>query len=370
MPSSNNSVVLACAGSGKTTYLVKEAIKRPHSRIAIITYTNNNRKGIIRKFGELNGGVPKHVDVGTWFSFLLRHGARPYQHDYCNERRIKSILFVERRSARGAAKTNTRRYYFASGDSIYSDKIAQFVIECEAASDHRVTRRLRQIYDDVFIDEFQDLAGWDLDLIEMFLKSDISVTLVGDPRQHIYSTNPSSKNKHYLGIKVCGLIEKWKKNGLCQAPRLNGSYRCNQAICTFANGLWAGSDNWVGDDKMEMTPLIDDPTEHDGTFLVSERAVNDYIQRFRPQVLRHDKRATSYGCGAINFGLAKGLQFDRVLIVPTGPIRKYLKSGDVSTIDKARPRLHVAVTRARHSVGFVYDGPSPVVPTRWRAARE
>src|SRR5205823_2378342 len=127
------------------------------------------------------------------------------------------------RSTKGVAQTDTRRYYFAGGESIYQDKIAEFIIRCEEASGSRVTAGLRQIYTDVFIDEFQDLAGWDLDLVELMFRSGIRVTLVGDPRQHIYSTNPSPKNKQYLGIEVVNLVEKWEKSGLCQIVPMCGN---------------------------------------------------------------------------------------------------------------------------------------------------
>ena len=67
----------------------------------------------------------------------------------------------------------------------------------------------------------------------------------------------------------------------------------------------------------------------------------------------------------MNFGIAKGLQFDRVLILPNNPIKKYLKTGDIKHVEKSKEKLCVAVTRARHSVAFVFDGRSPVVPGRF-----
>ena len=139
---------------------------------------------------------------------------------------------------------------------------------------------------------------------------------------------------------------------------MSGTYRCNQAICDYANALWPGMD--------PMTPLKNDTTDHDGVFLVADNAVTEYIQRFQPQVLRYDKNANTYGCEALNFGLAKGLQFERVLIVPTGPIRKFLQSGEIGHIERSRDKLHVAVTRARYSVAFVFDDHSPGVANRWK----
>jgi DNA helicase-2/ATP-dependent DNA helicase PcrA len=294
----------------------------------------------------------------TWFEFLLRECARPYQRSKHDKKRIESLLFVNQQSAKGIAETDTARHYFANDELIYSDKIAKFVVVCEQNSSHAVTARLGEIYTDVFVDEFQDLAGWDLDVIEMFLRSDIRVTLVGDPRQHIYTTNPSNKNSQYLGIKVVDLVDKWKQSGLCALDPMNGTYRCNQAICDFSNALWPGMD--------PMAPLQKVTTDHDGVFLVAEQVVAKYIERFRPQALRYSKTANTYGCEALNFGLAKGLQFDRVLIIPTEPIRKYLRTGNIKHVENSRDKLYVAGTRARHSVAFVFDEHSPVVQNHWK----
>lgn len=191
----------------------------------------------------------------------------------------------------------------------------------------------------------------------MLLQSSIRVTLVGDPRQNILNTNPSGKNSQYAGIEVVRLVEQWEKNGLCSIEYMSASHRCGSAICDFANALWPQMD--------AMTSLQDGTTDHDGVFLVAENAVAKYIKYYRPQILRHDKRTKTYGYEAVNFGLAKGLQFDRVLIVPTAPIKKYLQTGTLNHVMKARQKLHVAVTRARHSVTFVFDDDSPIVGNRW-----
>lgn len=357
MPSPNSKAIIACAGSGKTTSLVQAALANRDRRIAIVTYTHFNMKEISARFGALNSGIPQHVDVMTWYTFLLRECARPYQRaNYA--RRIESIQFVNDRSAKGVPKKNTARYYFNKGDCIYSDKISQFVIECNKTLSSAVTQRLAQIYTDIFIDEFQDLAGWDLEVVHMLLEAGIRVTLVGDPRQHIYSTNPSAKNKQYLGTDVISLLQKWEKRGLCSVEEMNDTYRCNAEICKFSNALWP--------ELVQMLPKHEETTGHDGVFLVSSKFVHEYLVTFRPQLLRYNRLSESYGAEAMNFGLAKGLQFDRVLIVPTAPIKKYLATGTLGKKPVYRDRLHVAVTRARHSVAFVYDGTSPVVAARWQ----
>jgi DNA helicase-2/ATP-dependent DNA helicase PcrA len=178
MPQSNgNKLVIASAGSGKTTFLVEQALSRPDKRIAILTYTNNNQNEIKRKLCQKYGGVPSRIDVTKWFTFLLRECARPYQGYVHSKHGLKGIDFPEGRSAQGVPYSATERYYFTDGGKIYADKISRFVMDCEEKSNGLVMRRLGDIYDEIFIDEFQDLSGYDLDLLEVLLKSSIRIAI-------------------------------------------------------------------------------------------------------------------------------------------------------------------------------------------------
>lgn len=357
MPSRGSRVVLACAGAGKTTRLVEEALADPSRRIALVTYTNSNAREIRAKFKAIHSGVPAHVDVLTWFEFLLRELVRPYQRSKWDRWPVRSMLFVNRQSTRRVSESNTPRYYFSTGRRIYSDKVARFAIECDVRSNGAVVKRLAGVYTDVFIDEFQDLSGWDLEVVETLLRSPLKITLVGDPRQSIYRTNPSPKNSAYRGVRIANKVAEWEAVGLCVSESMSTTHRCGEGVCAFANRLWP-----------EMEPMRCEPREssnHNGVFLVSDKHVAAYIAQFGPKALRNDKRSQAPVEDPLNFGAAKGLEFERVLIIPTGPIKKYLKTGDLTHVEKGRQRLHVAVTRARESVAFQFPGPSPLVESIW-----
>ena len=60
MPSPKSKVVIASAGSRKTTYLVEEAISDPDSRIAIVTYTIDNLRQIEQMFHQIISLVVYH----------------------------------------------------------------------------------------------------------------------------------------------------------------------------------------------------------------------------------------------------------------------------------------------------------------------
>jgi DNA helicase-2/ATP-dependent DNA helicase PcrA len=357
MPSTGSRVIIASAGSGKTTFLVDEALSHPGNRIAVLTYTNNNIGEIRKKFCTRCGGTPSRVDVMTWYAFLLHECARPYQRVVYAHKRIATIHFPQGRSARYARSSDMATFYFRNEDEIYSDKISRFAIECEKRSNGLVTKRIHEIYNEIFIDELQDLSGYDLDLLEAFLRAGIRIIMVGDPRQCTYVTNNSAKNIQYRGMGILDLLHQWETKNLCQIEHHARSYRCNQQICDFADALWPGMPRTISHNA--------DRTGHDGVFVVSEDSIHRYVRAFSPVVLRYDRSANTCGYSAVNFGNAKGQEYDRVLIIPHGPIAKYLRTGDVNDVQGSIEKFYVAVTRARYSTAFLYEGASAVPCTKW-----
>lgn len=355
MTPSASRIVIASAGSGKTTWIVKDALAHT-GRCAVVSYTNNNTGKAREKFAELAHAAPDRVSVMTWFGFLLRDLVRPYQNFY-RDQRIDNVFFPDGRSA-PYAKKDSWLYYFAKGGSIYSDKLAEFVLLCNAKSGGLVFKRLRDLYQVVYIDEAQDLAGYDLELVEAAMKAGVRVCLVGDNRQATYSTNNSPKNSAFRGPKIIDKFRAWKKAGLCGLEEQAWSYRCNQTICTLADSLFP--------DSPTATSRSSDTSGHEGVFLVAPPLLDRYVAAHRPQVLVYSRTADSNGYPGLNFGDSKGLEFPRVLIFPTGPIRKWLRSGDPDSIDSdiSRAKLYVAITRARHSVAFSYDGVSALPGVR------
>ena len=114
MMQSNNKIIVAAAGAGKTTEIVKLALADSTARILITTYTNNNEKEIRKKFAEEIGYIPENVVIQTWFTFLLRDLVRPYQNAVYETRRVDGLAFVEGQSKLKVAEKNTAAYYFSA----------------------------------------------------------------------------------------------------------------------------------------------------------------------------------------------------------------------------------------------------------------
>lgn len=342
MPSHNNLAVLAAAGSRKTQHIVDCVLSDPSQQVLVTTYTTENMNQLVDRLSAGTGLLPKHVTVMTWFTFLLNQCARPYQSAVLDDVGVmRGLNFVGARS-RFIPKTNVKKYYLDSHGDMFRDGVAAFAYECDQRTGGKVVGRLAEIYDHIYIDEVQDLAGYDLDLLDLLLRSSTAVTAVGDPRQATFATNNATKNKKYKGRGIADWLDERKH--ICEIEPRVESYRCNQAICDFADDLFP-----------ELPRTISKNTEstgHDGVSTITPAEVPAYVEKYDPVVLRWDRRTKTQGFDAMNFGQSKGCTFDRVLIFPTQPMIKYFRDRDPEQAGD-RSKLYVAVTRARHSVTFV-----------------
>ena len=282
----------------------------------------------------------------TWYTFLIQHFVRPYQ-NYLYEPRITEIGFKRGQPPRGIPKTNVARYYFSSTapNRIRLASVSEFACSVIQESKGLPLSRFERIYDRVYIDEAQDLSGYDLSLIEHLMQTKTDVVLVGDHRQATFTTHDSRKGKKFRRIGIIAKFQEWDKAGLCTIDYQTHSRRCIQVICDFADRFFPGfqkTESW----NFEQT-------EHDGVFLLEEKYLQEYVETYDPQPLRYNKnRKVPYGT-PINFGAAKGMTFRRVLIYPHGPLLKYLKTGELSDAGKEIAKIYVAITRAKQSVAFV-----------------
>ncbi|MFA6415966.1 MAG: UvrD-helicase domain-containing protein [Candidatus Paceibacterota bacterium] len=344
---SNNKLIIAAAGSGKTTFLVNEALKKKDGEILITTFTEANEEEIRRKFIKINKCIPNNITIQTWFSFLLQHGARPYQGCKFSED-IKGLVLISGISAKGVAENETRKHYFTENQKIYSDKLSKFVVRCNEQSNGSVVDRLSRIYTDIFIDEVQDLSGYDLEFLKLLFKCSTNILLVGDPRQGTYSTSNSSKNKKFKKAQIVNFFEDSSLTIEKDDSSLTVNYRSCSSICDLSNKLYP--------DLKKTTSGNVEITGHDGVFLIKTHDLENYLSEYEPTQLRWDSRTkVDERYKVLTFGSSKGLEFKRVIIYPTLQFIEWIKNNDSELAPTSRSKFYVAITRARHSVGIVCD---------------
>jgi|LDZT01.1.fsa_nt_gi DNA helicase-2/ATP-dependent DNA helicase PcrA len=359
-----NRLIIAAAGSGKTTNLVNNALVNKNQKILITTYTLSNETEIRKKIISKNNFIPENITVQTWFSFLIQHGVKPYQ-GCLYEKRIKGLYYTDRQSGfRCYYKINGReipiyfgenknfeKYYFSPTCKIYSDKLSKFVFRCNIASNGNVIDRISRIYSLIYIDEIQDLAGYDLEIIKLLLQSPSCILMVGDPRQVIYLTHHERKYCKYSNGAIKKFICTECKSLACEIDErsLNSSYRCNQKICDYSSKLYPQ----YSPSKSEQSEI----TGHDGIFLVKQEDVKRYLFKYNPIQLRLNvnTKCVDENYEVLNFGESKGSTFDRVLIYPTRQMCKWIINNNTELEKKTRSQFYVAITRAKYSVGIVFN---------------
>lgn len=350
MHTGENKLIVAAAGSGKTTYLVEEALQHPNDALLITTYTEANEAEIRKKFIAICGCVPSHVRIQTWFSFLIQHGVKPFQSGIL-EADIGGLLLVNTMSARGVPERTPERYYLSPDRRIYSDKLAKLVIRCNERCEGKVFDRMSRVFSQIFIDEVQDLAGYDLCVLKELFASRVRMLLVGDPRQVTYLTHNERKFEKYADGKICEFVAA-ECRGLhvhVDDTTLSCSHRSHRLICELSDQLYPAMRSTASTQSVV--------THHDGVFLVQKKQVGSYLSQFQPTQLRADRRVQVDSTFPVyNFGESKGLGFDRVLIYPTKDMLGWIFNRQAKLATMTRAKFYVALTRARYSVALVWDG--------------
>lgn len=382
----NNTLLISAAGSGKTTYIVNKALELSKSnRILITTYTIENETEIKNKILEKRKSIPSNIHIQGWFSFLLQHGVRPFQGSMNNilfDRDINGMLLSEgdssiRRDETGKPITfrgrplswgenDFEKFYFTPGWKIFSDKVSKFIVGCNEKTNGNIINRISRIYSHIFIDEVQDLAGFDLEIIKFLFQSNIEMTLVGDPRQVTYKTNHYRKYPKYKNGKIKEFVEnELGKRVQCKVDEttLKRSHRNNKQVCDYSSKLYPEFEK-TKPCKCEVCRK--NITTHEGIFIVRPKDVRDYMKIFNPTQLIWSKSTNVIpNYPVLTFGKSKGRTIGRVIIYPTPNIMKWikdntydftiLKNGERKPIKDIKEKFYVALTRARHSVAIIYN---------------
>lgn len=363
-------LIIASAGAGKSTRIVNESAELAQNRgsVLVVTYTNSNQRELTRKY---SGVKPASIKIKGWFTFLLEDLIRPYQRSI-SSKRINGIVFnqsnphmrrgnyhIPERKEKINEKLNPE-HFITKENKAYTYTISKLAFTINKLTDGNPTKRLAGIYDAIYIDEVQDLVGYDFHMLRQICKTpNLKITCVGDFRQTIYTTSSARKKP----IKSADKIEQLKKSGFT-TETMDESHRCIQAICSFAN--------LIHEELKLFKPTISNVSSipnkyqcHLGVFIVNPNNLKEYLEKYHPVILRQNRNTHEEVCekwGGYTFGVSKGLTFERCLIFPTEKHEKFLK-GKVDVFfndktEKARNTFYVISTRARYSVAFVCEGDS------------
>lgn len=376
----NNTIYIAAAGAGKTTFILRQAIelykKGLHNgkKILIVTYTDNNQNNIRQKFLNEYGGIPKGIVILGWFTFLLDYWIRPFKGTVIEQlyNRHIGMSFVEGISGTKALSNgqiittyhnDTEKFLDSSLKHLYSDKMAEFAYKCWEQNKADLLDRMSNIADTIFIDEAQDLTAWDFEIMKILIRSgQVNCILYGDPRQSTYKTSASAKYSKYSGdialFAENEINQKRRRFVTIDTTTLSKSHRCDASICAFASSILP----YFPATEMCLCPECTNRrktyTLPKGVFLVKEQDVQRFADVYNPLSLIWDKKVrikvqTKF---VLNWGESKGLQADATLIYMTKTLLNWYKSAKRPKNEISQETLHkfyVAVTRAKYTVGLI-----------------
>ena len=230
-----NKLTLAVAGSRKTQGIVEHCASLPQNKRAlVVTYTQNNQAELLERLSVYAGDHPG-IQVVGWFTFLMRDFARPFIPFKFPGKRVEGFNFegYPNRFAKG------ERRFLDSKHFVYACEIGRLAHELIYESKGALIHRLECIYDEVLIDEAQDLSAHDWEIIDVLLRSSLDIHMVGDIRQSVLATNPrSNKNKKYSYAEAINWFRDREKSGLLEIIENNTTWRCNPGIAAFSDTIF------------------------------------------------------------------------------------------------------------------------------------
>lgn len=344
----NNIVIMAAAGAGKTHDICKEVIenaKTTNKKILITTYTNKGIESIEKEYKKQNNGViDKNVVILSWFQFLLRELVKPYQSSILNKINIiNSIDFNHQYGYINFNSRGTPKHYMLT-NNILSNTVSEFAIDSNIKSNNKVIQRLGEIYSHIYIDEIQDLAGEDIEILNLLFNSKIQIQCVGNVKQSTYTTYNAKKNKKITGIHLIDFFKELERKGIITLLFNNKTRRFGREICEFSNSICNDKNNRIESDKIYKE-------ENQGVYLLDKKDFENYFKIYKPTILKFDAK-TKIDYDSLNFGQCKGMTFDRVAIFPNKKYKEFLQNG--TSLDSPC-KYYVSATRARYSIVFVVE---------------
>lgn len=345
--------VQAVAGAGKTERIVRTCASsiRPKRRL-VVTLTVSGQEELTSRLSAACT-IDQMPDVMGWYSFLIQHYVRPYLPYIFDGIRPTGFIYDRTHHPKNHFRLRGKERYFAADGSIYKESLPELAVKIAEAAKGAAEYRLSRIYDEIIIDEAQDISRKSLDILARLLNSaSPRLVLVGDVRQSLLDSDQmSSKNR---GADRLGLLEWYRtheREGRLEVQEMLKTHRSNPIIASFSDAIFPATLGFSPTESVNK-----ELTGHDGVFLIRRSDVAEYLTTYAPALLRHSVASGKplEHLGFTNIGQVKGLTFDRVAIYRTQPMLDLISTGKMMA-EKSACSFYVAVTRARASVAIIVE---------------
>jgi DNA helicase-2/ATP-dependent DNA helicase PcrA len=334
----DKSLILAVAGSGKTTLIVDKL--NLDERFLLLTYTINNtrnlKESIIKKFGYF----PENITLFSYYNFLYSFCFRPF---LAYVIKPKGIYWDFNPPFTNRLPLDNPKRYLTKNRLLYHNRIAKLLEQCDVLED--INKRLKKYYDHLFVDEIQDFAGHDFNLLKSICKSEIDIMLVGDFYQHTFDTSRdgnTNANLHNDYSKYQQTFEKSKVKP--NIDYLNKSYRCTKNVCDFIT-TQIGIEIHSHKENASTVSFVENKDEIEKLY-----RDNGIVKLFYRENYKYD-------CYSRNWGDCKGENhyYDVCVVLNKTTMANYSKSKLSELKPVTKNKLYVACSRANNNLFFIAE---------------
>ncbi|MFL9835531.1 DEAD/DEAH box helicase family protein [Chryseobacterium terrae] len=329
-------VILAVAGSGKTTYIISHLSLE--KRCLVVTYTNNNYKNLKQSIIKRFGFFPANIKLFTYFSFLYNFCYKPFVHKVI---KAKGLNFTN--DFYRYAKKNNLDYYQDMSGRIYSARLSKLLTELKLSND--INKRISKYFDNFYIDEVQDFGGNDFNFLKQISKADVDHLLVGDYFQHTYDTSRDGAVNKNLHSDLKTYTEEFKKLGFnIDSSSLKKSWRCSPTICEFVSERL---NIHIESNRKHETEITHISNLEDARKIIEDNTV---VKLFY-------QKHYDYDCFSKNWGESKGEdKHHDICVVLNKNTYKFFVNNNLSELPATtKNKLYVAITRTKNNLFLVSE---------------
>ena len=328
-------VVFAVAGSGKTSTIINGL--EENTRALIVTYTDKNTTNLKERVLLKFGCIPSGIRIYTYYKFLYSFCFKPILGHKTPSKGITWDLPPR------FAKKNSSQYYFDKNKRLYGNRLAKLIVEAGAIPE--LLQRIEKYFDQLYIDEVQDFAGNDFNLLCSLSKANVKQLLVGDFYQHTFDTSRDGNINGKLHDNYISYKSKLAKAGFTlDLNLLSNSYRCSPTVCEFVS---------------DQLGVKIESHRTDETKIKTIECSEDANKIFHsPDIVKLFYQSSSkYSGFTDNWGATKGMDcYYNVCIVLNSKTFKNFKNLLLKELaQKTKNKLYVACTRAKGDLYFVSE---------------
>jgi len=306
-----------------------------------VTYTNGNYDNLSTKISnKFNGKWPENITLMKFFPFLYSFCYKPFLADTI---KAKGVVFEN--NPNKFAKQTEWRYYLSPGGYFYSNRLSLFLEKTNILAE--IKARIEKYFDELIIDEVQDIAGRDFSFLEQLMEVNVNMLFVGDFFQHTFDTSRDGNVNKNLFDNMTAYIAKFTDKGfICDRTTLTSSWRCSRNVCDYIKEALDIEifSNRTADDNSEISFVSD-------IFHCSQILSDDSIIKL------HYQNGYRYGKSHKNWGETKGedCYIDVCVLLNKSTAKKFALGQLYKLPPSTRNKLYVAITRAKGNVYFINE---------------